>query len=154
MATIKIEILQSDIYEEVEKATDYTGSKMIAQDEGARDRILAGSEDLSTLTRFWDESVAAANEKFKEMLISGGTTTTGGQTKYALSLEVSKAFDVTLIDSVKSALRSFFVHSIVGQWFKFSNKQEASDCFTEAAEMLQGADRILYSRKRPTKPND
>ncbi len=57
METITIQIFQDDVYEEVAKATDYTGSKMTGGDEGARDRILAADADLAELGRFWDESV-------------------------------------------------------------------------------------------------
>ena len=73
METITIQIIQEDVYEEVAKATDYTGSKLIDGDDGARDRILAADEDLAELGRFWEESVLATNENLKEMLVSGRT---------------------------------------------------------------------------------
>ena len=70
METITIQIFQADVYAEVAKATDYTGSKLIDGDENARDRILAADDDLAELGRFWEESVLATNENFKEMLVS------------------------------------------------------------------------------------
>lgn len=73
METITIQIFQDDVYEEVAKATDYTGSKLIDGDEGARDRILAADDDLAELSRFWEESVSATNENLKGMLVSGRT---------------------------------------------------------------------------------
>lgn len=73
METITIQIFQDDVYEEVAKATDYTGSKLVDGDEGARDRILAADDDLAELGRFWEESVLATNENLKEMLVSGST---------------------------------------------------------------------------------
>ena len=45
METITITISQSDVYNEVAKATDYTGSKLIDGDENARNRILAVDDD-------------------------------------------------------------------------------------------------------------
>lgn len=187
METITIQIFQDDVYEEVAKATDYTGSKLIDGDEGARDRILAADDDLAELSRFWEESVLATNENLKEMLVSGKTKlistiavidpvptppiistqsenanavspvlppVTLGKTGYEAVIEVSKSFDKMLTASVQSTLRSFFIASIIGQWFKFANKGEAKDYFTQAADMMETAERLLYSRRKPTRPTD
>ena len=182
METITIHIFQDDVYEEVAKATDYTGSKLIDGDEGARDRILAADEDLAELGRFWEESVLASNENFKEMLVSGKTKKIAtaavitsvepegkvaegslsavaevpieGKTGYEAIIEVSKSFDKTLTASVESTMRSYFIASIIGQWFKFANKGEAKDYFLQASEMMETAERLLYSRRKPTLPSD
>ena len=185
METITIQIFQDDVYEEVAKATDYTGSKLIDGDEGARDRILAADDDLAELSRFWEESVSATNENLKEMLVSGRTKlistiaiidptptppvistqsenanalppvlppVTLGRTGYEAVIEVSKSFDKVLTASVQSTLRSFFIASIIGQWF--TTKGEAKDYFTQAADMMETAERLLYSRRKPTRPTD
>ena len=181
METITLQIFKDDVYEEVAKATDYTGAKLIDGDEKARDRILATDSELSDLGRFWEEAVLATNERLKEMLISGATkqvavplqlkTTENAEpeertmpphrppmsilkTAYVANLEVSKSFDKELTDNVQSALRNFFITSIIGQWFKLANKGEATDYFNQANEMMDGAERLLYSRKKPTRPSD
>ena len=158
METITIKVYKDDVYEEVAKATDYTGAKLIDGDEKARDRILATDNELSDLGRFWEESVLATNERLKEMVVSGETKdiTEGEESKtaYVGVLEVSKSFDKELSPNVQSALRNFFINSIIGQWFKFANKDEATGYFTQAADMMDGAERLLYSRKKPTRPSD
>ena len=158
METITIQVFKDDVYEEVAKATDYTGAKLIDGDENARDRILATDSDLSDLSRFWEESVLATNERLKEMVVRGETKSVevDKSTKivYEVTLEVSKSFDKSLTANVQSAIRIFFIASIIGQWFKFSNKSEAKDYFSQAGEMMNGAERLLYSRKRPTRPMD
>lgn len=178
METITIQVFKDDVYEEVAKATDYTGAKLIDGDEKARDRILATDNELSDLGRFWEESVLATNERLKEMLVSGTTkdvqvsTDIWGtkdlaqpnidlpikpvimRTAYEAVLEVSKSFDKELTSNVQSALRNFFITSIIGQWFKLANKGEATDYFNQAGEMMDGAERLLYSRKKPTRPSD
>ena len=159
MEAITIHVLQDEVYEEVAKATDYTGSKLVDADDEARDRILAGDDELSDLSRFWDESVLAVNENFKEMLINGETKqieSKPGVKKvgYEATIEVSRSFDKVLTSSVQSTLRSFFIASIIGQWFKFANKGEANEYFTQSTEMIEAAERLLYSRKRPTIPTD
>ena len=154
METITVQIFKDDVYEEVAKATDYTGAKLIDGDDGARDRILATDSDLSDLGRFWEESVLATNERLKEMIVSGATKQIDARTGYEAVLEVSKSFDKGLKDNVQSALRNFFIASIIAQWFKLANKGEAADYFNQAGEMMDGAERLLYSRKRPTRPSD
>lgn len=76
------------------------------------------------------------------------------KTAYDAVIEVSKSFDKVLTASVQSTLRSFFIASIIGQWFKFANKGEANDYFTQAADMMETAERLLYSRRKPTRPTD
>lgn len=146
----------NDVYEEVAKTTDYTGSKLVEGDKGARDRILAADEDLEELGRFWEESILATNESLKEMLVSGTTILPDGSnnTCYEIVLEVSKSFDKMLTESVRLTLRSFFIMSIIGQWFKFANKGEAQDYFLKGAELMETARRLLYSRRKPTLPQD
>lgn len=155
METIEIRIYRNDVYEEVAKATDYTGSKLIEGDEGARERILASDDDLSVLSRFWEEAVSACNESLKEMLVSGRTVTEQDKgIAYHSIIEVSKAFDKTLTGSVVLTLRSYFISSIIGQWFKFANKGEAKDYFMQAAELMEATERLLYSRRKPKRPTD
>lgn len=158
METITVNIYQEAVYEEVAKATDYTGSKMIDADADARERILAVDEDLSELGRFWDEAVLATNENLKEMLVSGQSKQlTGSATPrvaYEAVIEVSKSFDKNLTASVQTTLRSFFISTIIGQWFKFANKQEAGEYFAQSAEFMTAAERLLYSRRKPTVPKN
>ena len=73
---------------------------------------------------------------------------------YEAVIEVSKSFDKGLKDNVQSALRNFFIFSIIAQWFKLANKEEATNYFEQAGEMMTGAERLLYSRRRPTRPSD
>lgn len=151
METIRVEVSRADVYAEVGKATDYTGTKLLDSDDNARERILASDADLECLGRFWDETVSCCNESLKEMLVSGETSASGD---YLGVIEVSKSFDKALTGSVQSALRSYFIVSIIGQWFKFANKGEAQDYFTQGAELMEAAERLLYSRRRPTRPTD
>ena len=76
------------------------------------------------------------------------------KTAYDAVIEVSKSFDKTLTGSVQSTLRSYFISSIIGQWFKFANKGEAKDYFMQAAELMEATERLLYSRRKPTRPTD
>lgn len=148
MGAISLEIVKHEVYQEVAKATEYTGAKMLDSDENARERILAGDEDLTELSRMWDETILTMNERLKDMLLSEAHTSDG----YTIKLEVSKSFDTKLTHNVEACLKSYFIGSIIAQWFKYTNKGEAASCFEQAAEMLMSAERLLYSRRRPTRP--
>lgn len=157
METIELTVYKKDVYAEVAKATDYTGAKLTG-DDNARDRILATDADLSELGRFWDEAVQSVNERLRQMLVSGSTQLKQAEdgsleTAYVSTLEVSKSYDKNLNGSVQSGLRNFFIYFIIGQWFKFANKGEAADYFASAGEEITSAERLLYSRKRPTRPS-
>lgn len=145
METITLSVDKSAVYEEVAKATDYTGSKM-TEDEDARDRILSTDEDLKTFSRFWEEAAAVAQDRMKRIYISGSAPR---EDTYTMTLEVSKAFNKELVPSIEVSLRSYFILSILGKWYKFTNKREVSDCFTEAGEMIEDVMRKLYTRMAP-----
>lgn len=151
MDTITVTIGQSDVYKEVAKATDYTGSKLVDGDEKARDRILAVDDDFKELGRFWDETIATVEEFLKSLLVKSATD---DSKNYSLELEVSKSWDTALKDSVQATLRSYFISSIIGKWFNFANKGESNEYLVNASSLLVDAERMLYARKRPTLPKD
>lgn len=146
--SITVTLNKADVDEEVAKATDYTGSKLIEEDGGARDRILMSDEDQKSLKRFWTEGIDVIIEKLKEIVANVEDSTS--DTK--LTLTVSKAYDTTLNSSVQSSLRSFVIAYIIGRWFQLANKQEATDYIAQAEVDLGKAERLLYSRRRPTPP--
>lgn len=149
MELIELKIDRSEVYEEVAKATDYTGSKMENGDDDIRDRILITDADLETLGRMWIEAASVANDRLKAMFRAGSRPS---EDEYRVTLEVSKSFDRGLIPSVVASLKSYFVLAITGKWYKYANKGEAGDYFTEAGEMMEDVLRKLYSRMRPRRP--
>lgn len=150
METIELKVSRSDVYEEVDKTTDYTGSKLISSnDQGARDRIVATQTDLKELSRFWEETCVAVNERLREMFVSASLPSA---TDYKVTLQVSSAFDQELVPSIQATLRSFFIVTITGKWYVFSNKGESGAYFTEAGSLMEDIRRKLYSRKMIKSP--
>lgn len=156
MDIVTVLVDRGDVYEEVAKASDYTGSKLIGEDEGARDRILATDEDLAEMGRLWDEATAGANDCLKEMLVRGGTVDlgSGGGKGYEAVLEVSGGYDKELTGSVREALRGFIISYIISGWFAYTNKGEAEVYAARATEWLGMARGLLYTRRRPARPTD
>lgn len=149
METITLNIQRADVYLEVDKTTDYTGSKLIEGDAGARERIAATQTDLKTLSRFWEEACVTANERLKEMYVESSLPTAED---YEVKLQVSVAFDKALVPSVEATLRSFFITLITGKWYVFTNKGEAASYMSEAGSLIEDVRRKLYARRMIRSP--
>lgn len=149
MVTITLKVNKTAVWNEVVKTSGYTGDKMSDTDEDAYERILITDEDQKSLQRFWEEAAAVANGRLKEMIENVSET----DSDYEVSLRVSLSYDEALNGSVQAALTSYFIHAIVGRWYKFCNKAEAESYLADSALMMEDALRKLYSRRRPPRPN-
>lgn len=149
MATITLHINRDDVYREVDMTTDYTGSKLIGNDEGARDRIVATEDDMNNLSRFWEEACSTVNERLKEMVV---TSSAPSDRDYRVTLQVSVAYDDVLTPSVESTLRTFFITFITGKWYVFANKGDSGAYLGEAGALMEDVRRKLYSRKMMRSP--
>lgn len=144
--TLKVE--KAGVYEEVAQTTSYTGAKMMDGDAKAYDRIFTTDEDASQLERFWNESCAGAVEALKKYVAEESSDTTAFEVK----LEVSSAFDSSLLPSIRKELFSYFVMSITGKWYAFTNKGESGAYLASAGESLEGVKRKVCYKKRPKRP--
>lgn len=148
---IELNVRKSGVMAEVAKVTDYTGAKLTERGGPGelRDSILMTDGAQRDLDRFWDEAQNAVCEVLKECLISGGTVSDGGEPTCRVQIRESRMFDKTLRATVESLIRSFFIASITGQWFRLANKEEAEGYMKQAGEYLLAADRLVYSRRGP-----
>ena len=144
MIKVKIEIEKERVYEEVAKTTSYTGAKMEG-DTGAYDRIFTTDSDRSQLERFWNESRGALCQTLKNFL----DTENEADGKYELSLSLSSSYDTALNATLQKDAESFFVMNITAKWFAITNKREAGDYTTAAAQLLESVRRKAYHKKRP-----
>lgn len=148
MQSITLTVYKSKVMDEVTKTSAYTGSKMVG-DESAYDRIFATDGDEELLERFWAESQVAVCETFKKYLQGYSASE---DDPFIMELGLSSSFDQTLISSMEQELFSFFVMNITAKWFAFTNKTEAADYGTAAAELLVGVHKKAVFKKRPTRP--
>ncbi len=68
-----------------------------------------------------------------------------------LTLEVSGSYDDTLTGSVQREMFSYFVTNIIAKWYVFANKPDTSEYAVSALNMLDGINRKLCYKKRPTR---
>jgi hypothetical protein len=157
MQDVTITISKSLVWHEVAKATNYTGAKMVTQeDSGAYDRISTIDEDREMMERFWVEACSLVTSQLKEWVktvedqpIHHGVDVTSD---YEVTLSVADAWPTALLDSVQSSLLSFVVATILSKWYRLTNKGEVEAYSNEAAAHLVDAQIKLYQRVRPTRP--
>lgn len=144
---IELSVNRADVYKEVAQSTSYTGAKMEG-DENAFDRISTVDEDQSELQRFWDECRAEVAQAFVRMIDSESMD----GDDYTLVLDVSSAFDEALLPSMNLGLFSYFVQSISGKWYVYTNKSEAADYATESKTLLDEVRQKAFFKKKPERP--
>ena len=156
MQEVTLTIDKSRVWDEIAKATSYTGAKMMsAEDPGAYERIFTTDADRQMLERYWVEACSLATDTLKPWLssvdnqpIHHGVDMTSD---YEVTLSMSDRYDTTLTDSVQAALFSFFVSTILSKWYRLANKGETEAYASEAVAMLQTAAQKLYYKKKPTR---
>lgn len=147
MDRLTITIDRAWVWEEAAKVAAYTGDKAIA-DADAYNRLMLTDGNIADLQRFWDDATAIATDRLKEMVASVDNT----DDVYTVALNVSVAYDRTLDENVRTALRGFLVDAIIGQWFKLAYKEEADVYTVSASSKLESVLRMLYSRAAPPRP--
>lgn len=173
MERVLIRVLERDVFEDVGKETDYFGSKLTGEEEPGRerDRLLMADADLETLERFWGEGIAVINERLKELLVYGRmkserrceaaesacfeVTAEPGTERvvYEAELEVGRMFNRELTADVESLLRGFLADTITGRWLRLCHREEWQGYIADSESKIEGARRILYSRRRPAMPD-
>lgn len=146
MKSIALTIDKAKVYEEVAQTTAYVGAKMA--DDTSYDAIRTIDEDESALERFWNESMSIATNLLSEFL----EDKTEREGIHVFFLQISNLFDENLTLSLQNNLFSFFVTSIVSQWFTYANKQEAQTYDQQSAAFLENMLHTLSLRMRPRRP--
>lgn len=140
------------VYEEIAKTTSYAGAKDAA-DETAYDRVFTTDADRLMLERFWREACNAVTDQLKPYIknVNEQPESNGIDLNrdYEAELELTSRFDMSLKDSIENSLFSFFVNSIMGKWYKFTNKDEVESVTADAIGMLTDAMRKITYKKKP-----
>lgn len=147
MKVIELKVDKGAVLNEVAKTTAYSGAKMVGE-EGAYERIFTTKSDQDMLERFWTECQVAVCETLKKFLQQEENTSEG----WSLQLGLSESFDEKLTASIKKELFSFFVMGIVAKWYVFTNKKEAEEYDSTAANLLVGIHKKALFKKKPMRP--
>ena len=154
MIEITLQVNKKLVYNEVEKTTSYIGAKsMNDKDENAYNRIRVTEHDYLMLERFWKDAADSLTGKIRlfHSTVSNSPASNGLklQDDYELKVEVSDAFNTSMIDSIATGMFSYFVQSITSAWLLQQNNDGAAAFATQAAALLQELTDKLYYRLRP-----
>ena len=144
---ITLSVSKQQVLDEVAKTTAYSGAKM-KDDESAYSRIFTKKSDRDMLERFWNEAEVSVCEALKRFLVEEREE----EGAYLLRLCLSESFDASLVGAMAKELKSYFVMSITGKWFAFTNKGEAGEYSSTASGLLEGLRKKVLYKKRPTRP--
>lgn len=154
MSTLNITISKSGVYDEVAKTTAYIGKKMKG-DANAYERIFVTDADRMLLERYWREACSSATGAMKDFVTSVVAQPESHgvdlSKDYSATLTMPSNWDATLADSINASLFAFFVASIVAEWSKISNKEEAEAYANDAVAAMKDVRIKLYYRTRPTR---
>ena len=158
MQDITLTIDKSQVWNEVAKATAYTGAKMVSgEDPGAYDRISTTDQDREMMERFWVEACQLMTQQLKEHVKTVATQEIHHgvdlESDYAVTLRVADSYPTALNDAVLGNLTSFVIATVLSKWFRLANKGETEAYATEASAYLLAAVDLLFNRKRPTRPS-
>jgi len=152
MISATFTVPKAEVYNEVAKTTSYTGIKMSGEDYA---RIFTTDEDRMMLERFFNEAANGLTDVLKPFLVSVSDTSPlhciDLTRNYVVSLELSSSYDENLNGSVESSMFSYFTNFIVGNWYKFANKEEAEAYLATAASMVLDIKSKIYFRKKPVR---
>lgn len=143
--TITITITKATVFDDVGRLTHYEGNKSEGSEE-AFERISTKETDADILEQFWCAACDSITEATKRFITSLTTTT-----NYVATLEVSSSYDTTLTASIQTNLQNCVVFNIVSQWYKLTNKSEASDYALQAVAQLNEAMSKIFYKKKPSR---
>ena len=154
---VTLTVNKANVFTEVAKTTSYSGIKK-SPDGSLYEQVFTTDEDRLMLERFWNEAANNVTDILKNFEgVFSDTQQAHGidiANNYSAKVSLSNSFDTNLISSIQSSLFSFFVDYIVGNWYKFINKEEASSYLEDSAAMLLDVKSKIYFKKKPsrTKP--
>lgn len=73
--------------------------------------------------------------------------------RLTLSLEMPSNYNLSAADNLGASLHQYLVNRTIAEWFYITNKADAADYASLAAEALEKARRAVFKRQRPIRPD-
>ncbi|MDE5874934.1 MAG: hypothetical protein K2H15_04745, partial [Muribaculaceae bacterium] len=141
MKTIEISIAKDDIYKELERLTSYLGSRHPTSEPGKEEaqfrRVASCETDNPLLDRYFHQAIATLTERLKDYVEKSATT--GGI--FAMSLNVSEAYDDSRPALLTGAVASFLTASLARDWLRITMPDESALYESEANRLITECER-------------
>lgn len=143
---ISIIINRVDIYEEVSKATSYTGAKQTdAEGNSAYNKIWASESEYDILREYLKEACS----KLSYILSEWMTEDKSNDELYEIELRFAKNFNYSLIETLKETIKNYLFTYVLAKWYMITNKESAESTMIESAGYIKQIENIMNTRKRP-----
>lgn len=148
MIKFKITFSKSKIIDKVSLNTAYTGAKN-AKESGYYDRVATIKADRVLLESLVGQSAGLLMERLKDFI----TVPFLGGDEISFTLELSGAFDESLIPSVTNDLEDVLVTATTAAWMRIADVTKAENWERETSAILQRGIAKLCHRRRPVRGN-
>lgn len=158
MEQVKLTVRKAYVFDEVRKASEYIGKKLVTpQDPDAYARLSLTDADNLMLERLWQEGCQMGIQSLKRYLSSVNDFVTKGNTSdlsknLEVTLDMPDNFDVNLVPGIESSLSSYIVTTMLAKWCLVANRPDAQAYMELSNVSLQDINKKLFKRNRPVRP--
>lgn len=156
--TLTITLFMSEILYEVMNKTHLTGRSRETgnnHEEVANMKANEDEENINQLLRSIGDAFATLKTKLAEYLAETGTTANNIQLEQNSELKVALSMPTNYNDSTREALSAamhkFIVNKTISEWFTITNKSDAADYVSLAAENVEAIREAVNKRTRPSR---
>lgn len=157
MKTITLKVRKAYVFDEVKKASEYIGTRLVTeQDPNAFARLRLTDADDLMIERLWQEGCQVCTQVLRRYLVSVSDIAPVGNASdlsknYVATLEVPDGFETALVPGLESSLTSYVITSTLAKWCIVADRPDAQ-AYTELSGVcLQDINRKLFKRNRPAR---
>lgn len=147
MQTVIVTINKTTVLNEVAKITAYTG-KNLADDGTLYEKVFTTEEDKDLLDSYWTYAYMAISERFKRWI----KKISDSSASIYMVLDLSDRYNPAFNDSISKSAQTFFVQSIVAQWFQITNKEESELYMNKAVGCMDDIVKKITYKDKPSRP--
>lgn len=146
MKNLILEIEKGVVERNVAQTTAYTGAKSEGGGgDGVYDRVATIEGDGGMVERFVRDACCTVAERLKEFV----TTVNYAGESIRLSLEMSDAYDESMLPAARNGFESYLTACAIARWMRLAYPAKAPEWETEASWQLTELERNLYHRRKP-----
>lgn len=158
--TIKITLYVGELVFDIQNKTHLTGRSRATgenPEEVANMQANDDEENDSEIKRTIGTAFHTLKSKMGEYLVETDTVSDNilmeDADKLTLTLSMPSNFNEAVTDTIGSLMHEFIVNMAIADWFTITNKQDAADYATRAANDVTLLRETLSKRVRPQRPN-
>lgn len=158
--TITMTLYVSELIFDIQNKTYLTGRSRKTGDNHEQVANMQANDDeenANQVLRSIQNAFGTMKTKLSEWINEDGTTATDelmeGKGEITVSLVMPSNYNNSTRETVNSAMHQYIVNSAIGDWFTITDKNDAADYYTLAANNLEQIREAVNKRTRPIRPD-